>query len=231
MEQEQSHILVVDDDVRLRELLNQYLSEQGFFVAMAENAADARKKLSMVTFDLIVLDIMMPGESGLELAASLPNPKPPILLLTAMGEAEDRIAGLEAGAQDYLVKPFEPRELILRIQNILKRSENRPVPKLRIIFGEFVFDLSNNELTQAGEQIYLTSGEAQLLKILAEQSGEPISREKLASMTSTAGKTNERSVDVQINRLRKKIEEVPGRPRNIKTIRNAGYVLQPDAIG
>lgn len=223
-----SHILVVDDDERLRDLLQQYLSEHQFFVTVAKNAADARHKLAFFAFDAMVLDLMMPGESGLDLAKSLGADAPPILMLTAMGEAEDRIRGLETGASDYLVKPFEPRELVLRISNILQRQKQTKKQASMLYFGEFYFDIDSAKLYCNEDPIYLTSSESLCLKALAENAGLPVSRERLAELTLANGaKSNERSVDVQINRLRKKIEPTPGRPVYIQTVRGAGYVLHP----
>ena len=220
------HLLVVDDDERLRELLQQYLSEHGFFVSVAKDTTEARRMLQHFELDAMVLDLMMPGESGLELAASLGASAPPILMLTAMGETEDRIKGLETGARDYLVKPFEPRELVLRINNILQRRQQEMSVAFKVRFGEFTFDTRSGKLLQQDHPVYLTSGEAQCLKVLAENAGKPVSRELLAELTLGA-KGNERSVDVQINRLRKKIEPMPGRPIYIQTVRGAGYVLHP----
>lgn len=223
---EMPHILVVDDDERLRDLLRQYLSDQGFFVSTARDAAAAREKLGFFAVDGMVLDVMMPGETGLQLAASLGRAAPPTLMLTAMGEASDRIAGLEAGVEDYLVKPFEPKELVLRLRNILQRGKPAMVQAIR--FGGFRFELASQKLFHGMEPVYLTSAEALCMKALAEQAGTPVSREKLAEL-GLQGKGNERSVDVQINRLRKKIEPVPGRPVYIQTVRGAGYVLHPES--
>lgn len=222
------HLLVVDDDERLRELLQQYLSDHGFFVSTAKDAATARIMLQHFELDAMVLDVMMPGETGIELATSLGKEAPPVLMLTAMGEAEDRIRGLETGARDYLVKPFEPRELVLRINNILQRRQQDLKAMYVVRFGEFSFDTRSSKLLQQDKPIYLTTGEAQCLKILSDNAGKPVSRERLAELTMGSAKGNERSVDVQINRLRKKIEPVPGRPIYIQTVRGAGYVLHPN---
>lgn len=223
------HILIVDDDERLRELLQQFLSDQGFFVSAARNTAQARLKMSHFQFDALVLDVMMPEETGLEFAASLSGQHPPILMLTALGETQDRIKGLETGVDDYLVKPFEPRELTLRLRNIMRRFESEPEPITEINFGVFRFDIPSTRLFKGDEQIYLTSSESACLKTLAQHNGNPISREKLAELTTgSQEKSNERSVDVQINRLRKKIEPVPGRPVYIQTVRGAGYILHAD---
>jgi two-component system phosphate regulon response regulator OmpR len=221
------HLLVVDDDTRLRDLLQHFLTDQGFRVTVAADADAARHQMQFFEFDVMVLDVMMPKETGLQLAAALPANAPPVLMLTAMGEAEDRITGLEVGARDYLVKPFEPRELVLRLRNLLSSKKVAAPAALRIChFGPFQFDLQSLTLSQGKQIIYLTSSEAIYLKMLAEQSGQSVSRETLAELHSGAqDKQMERSVDVQINRLRKKIEPVPGKPIYIQTVRGAGYVL------
>jgi len=225
----QPHILVVDDDDRLRDLLRMFLAEEGFLVTVAEDAASAEKKLQSLAFDLVVLDIMMPGETGLEFAASLKqNPtfsNLPILLLTAMGEPEDRISGLETGADDYLTKPFEPRELLLRMRAILRRVRETQTPpkQSEIRFGAFRFDIANQRLWQADAQVHLTSQEQYILVQLAEQAGKPVSREALMQTEGT-----DRSVDVQINRLRKKMEANPSKPVYLQTARGAGYVWRVD---
>jgi len=221
------HILVVDDDDRLRELLRKFLSENGFIVVTAKNAADARAKLASLAFDLLILDLMMPGESGLDFAADIrANSAVPILMLTAMGEPEDRIAGLERGADDYLVKPFEPRELLLRINNILRRLPKVEKTGGEIKLGTFVFILDRSELMQDGEPVRLTSVEAALLKALAEEPGAVLSREDLIQRTGAGG--GGRAVDVQVTRLRRKIEQDPRMPRYLQTVRGKGYVLRPD---
>lgn len=217
------HILVVDDDARLRDLLRQFLREQNFAVTLAADARDAAQKMQMFIFDLIVLDVMMPGITGIEFAHSLPADAPPVLLLTAMAETEDRIAGLEAGADDYLAKPFDPRELVLRIQSILRRTAQPEKKKLVIAFGDFRFEVEQGRLTRNDEMLALTTGEAQLLKALAEHAGHTVSRTQLAEALGT--EANERSVDVQITRLRKKLETDSSRPRFIQTVRGAGYML------
>lgn len=224
-----THILVVDDDARLRSLLRQYLGENGFFVSTAAGAAEAEEILSVLAVDAMVLDVMMPGENGLAYAARLKargDQAPPVLLLTARSEAEDRIAGLESGASDYLAKPFVPRELVLRLQNLLSR---RPAPekaRTQVTFGQYRFDLSAGRLTHQEEIIYLTSSEIDCLKILAGAHGTVVSRDEIAARLGDVG--NVRSVDVQINRLRKKIEPQPGKPIYLQTIRHAGYVLHAD---
>jgi two-component system phosphate regulon response regulator OmpR len=224
---ETPHILVVDDDLRLRELLQKYLSENGFRVTTAEDAAHARAKLASLSFDLIVLDVMMPGESGLELTAALRHRTTvPILLLTAMGEAEDRIRGLEQGADDYLPKPFEPRELVLRIRAILGRVQPPAEMPATVRLGACSFDTGRLELTRAGDVVRLTSSEADLLGTLARHAGSPLSREELRRHGTDCA--NNRSVDVQVTRLRRKIEPNPKLPRYLQTVRGRGYVLRPD---
>ena len=230
---DQPHILVVDDDRRIRDLTARFLTEQGFNVVTANDAADARDKMKSLAFDLLVLDIMMPGENGLELTADLRTASDvPILLLTARTEVEDRIAGLQTGADDYLTKPFEPKELVLRIQSILKRA--RPVqhaaPQRRVIkFGAFLFELDRRRLFRGEEPEYLTEAETDLLAKLAERAGESVSREELSSSASEGeDSSGSRQVDVQVTRLRRKIETDPRFPRYLQTVRGRGYLLQPD---
>ena len=229
----QAHILVVDDDKRLRELLRRYLSDNGFRVTMAADAAEARARLASLAFDLLVLDVMMPGESGLELTQWLRSDgRMPILLLTALGEADDRIAGFERGADDYLAKPFEPRELVLRINAILRRAALEtevPPPPAAVHFGAFRFDLERLELSGDAAPVRLTSAEAQLLRALAVNPGVVKSREELAARCSVAG--GARTIDVQVMRLRRKIEPDPKYPRYLQTVRGRGYVLHPDPLG
>ncbi|WP_419903802.1 response regulator [Kiloniella sp.] len=225
------HLLVVDDDTRLRNLLQKFLSDQGFVVTTAASAAEARSHLASLTFDLLILDIMMPGETGLELTQSLRKKNDvPILLLTAMGETGDRISGLESGADDYLSKPFEPRELVLRINAILKRIQSKPVekelPTENVVFGNFRFDVRKSQLWNNDDFIHLTDVEAALLKTLAEQSGSAVRRDELVEEGSDL--SNTRSVDVQVTRLRRKIEQDPKYPRYLQTIRGVGYVLKTD---
>jgi two-component system phosphate regulon response regulator OmpR len=222
------HILVVDDDTRLRRLLNTFLSQKGFRVSTAGNAAEARQHLSSLDFDLIVLDVMMPGETGLDFAAGLRRTDDvPILMLTAMGETKDRITGLEAGVDDYLGKPFEPLELLLRIQSILRR--NRPAtpaadePQRIVSFGPFKFDRELGELANNGKRLSLTDAETALLRALAARLGEVLSRETLCKSIGAA--VNERAIDVQVTRLRRKIEPDPTFPRYLRTVRGQGYRL------
>ncbi|QJE73445.1 response regulator [Aerophototrophica crusticola] len=229
MTEELPHILVVDDDTRLREALRRYLTQNGFLVSTASDAADARAKLSSLAFDLLVLDVMMPGESGLELCRSLSaGPRVPVLLLTARGDPGDRIAGLEAGADDYLAKPFEPRELVLRLNAILRRLPKPAAPApSEIRLGRWVFDPVREELRAPEETVRLTSAEAGLLKALAAEPGAVFTRERLVEMAG-ADAANERTIDVQVTRLRRKLEEDPREPRYLQTVRGEGYVLRPD---
>jgi two-component system phosphate regulon response regulator OmpR len=223
-----AHILVIDDDARLRDLLKRYLSEQGFRVTTADDAADARKKLASIEFDLLVMDVMMPGETGLGLTRSLrQESKVPVLLLTAMAEAEDRIHGLELGADDYLTKPFEPRELVLRISAILRRvAESKSESPDQVRFGDFCFDLTRDELRCKDEFVRLTTAETSLLKALILRRGEAVSREELRA--ESTGMATERAIDVQVARLRRKIEANPKFPRYLQSVRGVGYSLLPD---
>ncbi|CCD00009.1 two-component response transcriptional regulator (OmpR family) (plasmid) [Azospirillum baldaniorum] len=229
-EEDQPHILVVDDDTRLRELLRKYLAGNGFLVTTAKDAAEARAKLAGLAFDLLVLDIMMPGETGLELTESLRRERDlPILLLTARGEPDDRIAGLEAGADDYLAKPFNPRELLLRINSILRRQASRPadpVPPQPVKLGPMIYLPDRDELRAGEEVVRLTTAEAGLLRVLAASPGTIFSREELTERSKVAG--NARTIDVQVTRLRRKIEPDPREPRYLHTVRGEGYVLRPD---
>lgn len=227
MSERKAHVLVVDDDDRLRTLLKKFLHDQGFMVTVAADAAEARRKLAWFVFDVIILDVMMPGETGFDLLASLPDAqKRAVLMLSAMGEAEDRIKGLEIGAEDYLVKPFEPKELVLRVKTILRRNLLQREKSNIIMFGDYRFDLNSSQLKRGAENIYLTTSEVSVLKILAENAGKPVSREALSRIMPGAG--NERTVDVQITRLRKKIEGSDGKPMYLQTVRGAGYVLYAD---
>ena len=223
------HLLVIDDDTRLRDLLRRYLSEQGFRVTTAHDAADARAKLRSLTFDMLILDIMMPGESGLSLTRTLRAASDvPILLLSAMSETDDRIAGLSSGADDYLSKPFEPRELVLRINAVLRRVQ-APIEEAvneSVHFGGFCFDLGREELRRGGVQVRLTATETLLLKALARQPGIPLSRDDLVAESPMID--NLRTIDVQMARLRRKIEGDPKYPRYLQTVRGIGYVLVPD---
>jgi two-component system phosphate regulon response regulator OmpR len=228
---EDSLILVVDDDARLRGLLSRYLAENGFRVTTAESAAVAREQLRFLQPDLMVLDVMMSGESGLSLTESLrqDSPDPPILLLTAAGSPEDRIAGFEAGADDYLPKPFEPKELLLRIRAMLRRGTPPPAPGARtgrLPLGRLVFDIDRGELSGPAGVIRLTGGEAALLTALARKANDILSREELAAGLEM-DEASERAIDVQVTRLRRKIETDPREPRFLHTVRGRGYILKP----
>lgn len=224
----QAHILVVDDDDRLRKLLTKFLREQGFMVSTASNASEARRHLGWFVFDAVVLDVMMPGETGLQLLSTLPpEQKRCVLMLSAMGEVDDRIKGLENGAEDYLVKPFEPKELVLRLKTILRRNVVKIEKPKVISFGDFRFDMATSQLKRGDDNIALTSTEVSLLKTLAERAGGPVSREELSQLMPGLG--SERAVDVQITRLRKKIEESDGKPVYLQTVRGAGYVLYAES--
>jgi two-component system phosphate regulon response regulator OmpR len=218
------HLLVVDDDRRIRDLLSRFLNGEGYRVTTADNAADARAKLGSLSFDLLVLDVMMPGETGFQLAKSLRQTSSvPILMLTARAEADSRITGLELGADDYVSKPFEPRELSLRIGNILRRTIAPPAPAIESVrFGEFVFHLARGELKRGDEIVHLTDRERDMLRVLAATPGETVPRMALAG---GGGGANERAVDVQVNRLRRKIERDPANPLFVQTVRGIGYRL------
>lgn len=226
----QPHILVVDDDARLRDLLKKYLGEQGFFISTAANTIEAEEVLRVFAVDALVLDVMMPGETGMAYASRLRTREgtPPVLLLTARGEAEDRIAGLEAGAADYLGKPFAPKELLLRLENILARARQQHASRSAVVFGDYRFDIAQGRLSYHDAPVYLTSSECDCLRILAQSAGTPLSREIIAATLGDV--SNERSVDVQINRLRKKIEPQPSKPIYLQTIRHAGYVLYAEPV-
>ena len=230
MGETEPHLLIVDDDPRLRELLGRYLSENGFRVTMAVDAKDARASLARFAFDLIVLDVMMPGENGIDLTRALravgqPD-RLPILLLTAMAEPEDRVNGLEQGADDFLAKPFEPRELVLRIRNILERRGEFGAEERGVRFGGFRFDLVRGELLRGEDIVRLTAAEASLLSALAAKAGQAVSREELSQSAQFRG--NARNIDVQMTRLRRKVEPDPRYPRYLHTVRGTGYVLKPD---
>ena len=218
------HLLVVDDDRRIRDLLSRFLTGEGYRVSTAETAAEARAKLKGLSFDLLILDVMMPGESGFDLATAIRgDSNVPILMLTARDAAESRIRGLEIGADDYLSKPFEPRELSLRIANILKRAQPAPQPPVESIrFGPFVYHLARGELRKGDEVIRLTDREREMLRILAGTPGETVPRLSLAGNGSSV---SERAVDVQVNRLRRKIENNPANPLFVQTVRGIGYRL------
>jgi two-component system, OmpR family, phosphate regulon response regulator OmpR len=219
------HILVVDDDDRLRDLLKRYLTRQGHDVTTARDADSARRFLETMAFDLIVLDVMMPGEDGLSLLSGIrPLIKTPVIMLTARGQAEDRIDGLRRGADDYLPKPFEPEELALRIASILRRQiPEAPVEEVKL--SGMVFHVGKGELRKDGRMVRLTESETQLLTILAGRAGAAVSRHELATLTAAGV---ERSVDVQVTRLRRKIERDPREPVHLQTVRGVGYRLAGD---
>ncbi len=230
------HILVVDDDMRLRSLLQRFLADHHFVVTTADGAAAARSRLPVLAFDLMILDVMMPGETGLEFARHLRADSAayhnlPILLLTARSETSDRIDGLEAGADDYLAKPFEPRELLLRINAILRRTVKPAAPRVtdaEIRLGKWRFDSARDALISGDITVRLTEMEASLLRVLAAEPGVAITREQLAERSK--GTVNDRTIDVQITRLRRKIEPDAKNPRYIITIRGEGYMLVPDGV-
>jgi two-component system, OmpR family, phosphate regulon response regulator OmpR len=218
------HVLVVDDDRRIRDLLSRFLLTEGYRVTTAESAAEARAKLDGLRFDLLILDVMMPGETGFEFARTLrQSSNVPILMLTALGEAESRIEGLQIGADDYVGKPFEPRELSLRVANILKRARPAVAPPVESVrFGDFLFHIARGELKRGEEVIHLTDREREMLRLLAATPGETVTRVALAGNGGTIG---ERAVDVQVNRLRRKIERDPANPLLVQTVRGIGYRL------
>ena len=227
-----AHLLIVDDDERIRGLLQKFLMRNGFLVSVARDALQARRILAGLEFDMVVLDVMMPGEDGVTLTRELRKRlTTPILLLTARGEASNRIEGLEAGADDYLVKPFEPKELLLRINAILRRvpavKAAEPVRQV-IHMGKVRYDLDRGEMWRGEAPVRLTATEAQLMRVFAAAPGVAISRERLVSETSSEEAAQERAVDVQITRLRRKIEDDPKAPRYLQTVRGEGYMLQPD---
>jgi two-component system phosphate regulon response regulator OmpR len=217
-------LLVIDDDRRIRELIKRYLSEHGYRVTMAADAQEARNHLEGLEFDLLIVDVMMPGETGISLTRSISeNRKSPVLMLTALAETDNRIEGLEAGADDYLTKPFDPRELLLRINNILKRAAKPETPIIeQISFGPFQFSVKKRELKREGETVRLTEREQEIMVVFASKAGETVARFELLGDEIDAG---ERKIDVQINRLRRKIEDDPGDPKWLQTVRGIGYKL------
>ena len=227
---EARHLLVVDDDDRIRELIKEYLARAGFRVSTAPDAAAARKLVEQLAFDLLVLDVMMPGEDGFAFATWLRGRpgemgRTPVLILTARGLPDDRIAGLALGADDYLAKPFEPQELVLRIEAILRRAAPRAPVGGRLQLGRCSFDPARGELWRGDEPVRLTEGEAQLLRQLASAANTPVDRFELARQTAEAAG---RAVDIQVTRLRRKIEDDPKNPRYLQTVRGIGYMLAPD---
>lgn len=228
-----AHILVIDDDQRIRDLLKRFLGRNGYLVTVARNAAHASRLVKGLAFDLLIVDVMMPGEDGVSFTRRIRGEiETPILLLTARGEAGDRIIGLEAGADDYLPKPFEPRELLLRVAAILRRArppaEPRPAPRV-LTMGGTSYDLLRGELKRGEEAVRLTSSEQALMRVFSRRPNEPVSRSRLAEeLGGSTGEVQERAVDVQITRLRRKIERDPKNPRYLQTVRGAGYMLTPD---
>ena len=224
--EEKKHILVVDDDDRIRELIKEYLENNNFYVTTAKHAEDAKNKIKLIKFDLIILDIMMPGQNGLDLAKEIKSSNDqPIILLTAMGETSDRISGLETGADDYLPKPFEPKELLLRIKNILKRIKKNKNLNPILKFGSIKVDLQKMSISSKKGEIKLNSAEKSLLETMVLSVGQVFQREQISKIVSL---TKERAVDVMITRLRQKIEPDPKNPKYLQTVRGNGYVLWTD---
>ncbi|WP_409197395.1 response regulator [Jannaschia sp. M317] len=227
----QAHVLLVDDDERIRTLLQKFLVRNGYLTTAARDATHARRLLAGLDFDIAVLDVMMPGDNGFVLCAEIRESRDmPILMLTAKGETSDRISGLEAGADDYLSKPFEPKELLLRLKAILRRApaSGGAIPKV-LQLGPIRYDLERGEMWQGQETIRLTATETTLMRIFAATPHEPVSRTTLVEkLGRDGGQTNERAVDVQITRLRRKLEEDPKQPRYLQTVRGEGYMLAPD---
>lgn len=220
------HVLIVDDDHRIRELVQRFLQKNGFRVTAAGDAEGARSAMRGLSFDLVILDVMMPGESGLELARSLKAISPvPICMMTALADPKQRVAGLEAGVDDYVVKPFDPREMLLRLQNILRRGQSQPGVRDEVRMGEFVFHSARGDLRRGDVSIKITERERDLLRLFAGRPGTPIQRHELANDDSTG---SERAIDVQINRLRRKIEADPSNPVYLQTVRGKGYILYVD---
>jgi two-component system phosphate regulon response regulator OmpR len=223
MKEKLYHILVIDDDTRLRNLLGRFLYESGFHVSLAKDTEEAKNLMQSTSFNLLIVDVMLQGESGVDFTDHVrKSSKLPIIMLTARGEIEDRIKGLEAGADDYIQKPFEPKELLLRINNILKRINANSDDQAICHFGHFTFNSTESRLKDGEEFIHITDSEAKILTILCKEKGKTVLRETLSSL---CGEIDERSIDVQITRLRKKIESNPKQPKYLQTVRNHGYVL------
>lgn len=227
------HILVVDDDDRIRDLVARYLSEHDYLVSTAANAQEATKILTLAAYDALVVDVMMPGQNGMEFTQSLRSQNNemndvPVLLLTAMGEVDDKIKGLTAGADDYLTKPFDPRELVLRLQAILRRRPKHKADIKNLRIGPWIFDYEHNELIDDALHVKLTDGEANLLKALGVQVGEVMSREALSEACGLDA--DKRTVDVQVTRLRRKLEQDSNNPRYLQTVRGKGYILRGEKI-
>ena len=218
------NLLLVDDDQRIRDLLKEYLIKEGFIISTADCAEDAREKMKYINYDLIILDVMMPGDDGLKFTTEIRlNSQIPIILLTARSEIDSKIEGLETGADDYITKPFSPKELVLRINSILKRSKDNTILNTEIFFGDYILNIETRDFTKSGIRVYLTERELNLLILLAESPGKPLSREDLAGIDEPG-----RAVDVGINRLRKKIEDNPTMPIWLQTVRGKGYILRPN---
>ncbi len=218
------NLLVVDDDQRIRDLLKEYLIKEGFIISTADCAENARENMKYINYDLVILDVMMPGDDGLKFASEIRlSSQTPIILLTAKSEIDSKIEGLETGADDYITKPFSPKELVLRINSILKRSNQNKIFNPEIFFGDYILNIKTRDFTKYGKRIYLTEKELNLLILLAENAGKPISREDLAGIDEPG-----RAVDVGINRLRKKIEDDPTMPIWLQTVRGKGYILRPN---
>lgn len=231
--QNDAHLLIVDDDERIRKLIQQFLSRNGFWCTSARDADHARRLLEGLDFDLIVLDVMMPGDDGITFTRELRQTRDtPILLLTAKGESSDRISGLEAGADDYLPKPFEPKELLLRINAILRRVPQTDAAvgtPTTLTLGDIRYDIDRSEMWRGEDMIRLTATEVSLMRIFSASPGEPVSRSKLVEdLGRDKGQAQERAIDVQITRLRRKIEADPKQPRYLQTVRGSGYMLAPD---
>ncbi len=228
-----AHLLIVDDDSRIRSLLAKFLNKNGYLTTTARDAAHARRLLAGLEFDMLIIDVMMPGENGFDLTRDLRDSlQTPIMLLTARGETSDRITGLEAGADDYLPKPFEPQELLLRVNAILRRAPSdpaKPTPPQNLHLGGFRYDIARAELWQGAQIIRLTSTENALMKIFASQPGTAMPRSTLVAALGQGDSTaQERAIDVQITRLRRKFEADPKNPRYLQTVRGAGYMIVPD---
>ena len=218
------NLLVVDDDQRIRELLKEYLIKEGFIISTADCAENAREKMKYVNYDLIILDVMMPGDDGLKFTTEIRlKSQTPIILLTAKSEIDSKIEGLETGADDYITKPFSPKELVLRINSILKRSNKNKIFNPEVCFGNYTLNIETRDFTKSGKRIHLTEKELNLLILLAESPGKPLSREDLAGIDEPG-----RAIDVGINRLRKKIEDDPTMPIWLQTVRGKGYILRPN---
>ncbi len=228
-----AHVLIVDDDERIRTLLARFMAKNGYLVTKARDAAHARRLLAGLEFDMLIIDVMMPGEDGFALTRDLRlSLTTPIMLLTARGEAEDRITGLEAGADDYLPKPFEPQELLLRVNAILRRIPkdiNKPAPPRTLQMGKFRYDITRSELWHGDSVMRLTSTENALMRVFAASPNTAVSRKRLVQELGQGDSSaNERAIDVQITRLRRKIEADPKQPRYLQTVRGAGYMIAPD---